>query len=112
MHDDRDVAGCAEEAPVELRPEQLHAIEQCDRVVRVACVVSCAERGGGPLYPAQTSNGTASVAIASISAAARSNSSSERTGVPSNGSWRCSSTHDVHPAYWSRPFTGAGGGLR
>ena len=66
-----------------------------------------AERGSG-----YARTGTASLAMASISAAARSNSSSERTGVPSNGSWRWMSTHEVQPPYSSRTFTVTGRGMR
>lgn len=61
---------------------------------------------------AQASTGTASDAIASICAAARSNSSSESTGVPSNGSSRCSSIHDRQPWYSGRTLTVTGRGMR
>ena len=54
----------------------------------------------------------ASRAIASIPAAARSNSSSAITGVPSNGSSRSISTHDRQPAYSGRTFTVTGRGMR
>jgi hypothetical protein len=56
--------------------------------------------------------GTASEAIDSISAAARSNSSSESTGVPSNGRSRWMSTHERQPPYSSRTFTVTGRGIR
>ncbi len=56
--------------------------------------------------------GTASEAIASISAAARSNSSSERTGVPSKGRSRWISTQERQPPYSSRTFTVTGRGIR
>src|SRR3954452_18747887 len=127
MHDDRHVARCPEEAAIELGPEQLHPVEQCHGIVRVTRVVAGCEGGGRGLdprhspsfgqrrpcpFPSYTSRGTASVAIASISAAARSNSSSERTGVPSKGNWRWSSTHDLHPPYSSRTLTVTGRGIR
>src|SRR4051794_4471801 len=56
--------------------------------------------------------GTASEAIASICSAARSNSSSDSTGVPSNGRSRCRSIHDRQPPYSSRTLTVTGRGIR
>src|SRR6185503_18701720 len=66
--------------------------------------------GDGPSSYAKT--GTASEAIASISAAARSNSSSESTGVPSNGRSRWISSHERQPWKSSRTFTVTGRGMR
>jgi prolipoprotein diacylglyceryl transferase len=65
-----------------------------------------------PVDRPQTRTGTASEAIASISAAARSNSSSDSTGVPSNGSSRWISTQERQPPYSSRTFTVTGRGIR
>ena len=66
-----------------------------------------------PRHPlAQASAGTAPAAIASISPAARSNSSSDSTGVPSNGRSRCSSIHERQPWYSGRTFTVTGRGMR
>jgi hypothetical protein len=45
MHDDRDIARGAEEAPVELRAEQLHPVEQGYGVIGIARIV--ARRKGG-----------------------------------------------------------------
>ena len=56
--------------------------------------------------------GTASEAIASISSEARSNSSSESTGVPSKGRSRYSSSHERQPWYSGRTFTVTGRGMR
>ena len=61
----------------------------------------------------QTSAGIAApLQIASISSAARSNSSSDRTGVPSNGRSRCSSSQERQPPYSSRTLTVTGRGIR
>lgn len=61
----------------------------------------------------QTSAGIAApLQIASISSAARSNSSSDRTGVPSKGRSRCSSSQERHPPYSSRTLTVTGRGIR
>jgi len=53
----------------------------------------------------------ASRVIASISSAARSNSPSESTGVPSNGRSRWSSSQELQPPYSSRTFTVTGRGI-
>ena len=50
--------------------------------------------------------------IARISAAARTNSSSAITGVPSKGSSRSISTHERQPWYSSRTRTVTGRGIR
>jgi len=61
----------------------------------------------------QTSAGwPASLAIASISSLARSNSASDSTGVPSNGRSRCSSTQFWEALYSSLTFTVTGRGMR
>jgi prolipoprotein diacylglyceryl transferase len=64
------------------------------------------------LNASQARTGTASEAIASISAAARSNSSSDSTGVPSNGSSRWISSQERQPPYSSRTLTVTGRGIR
>ena len=66
-----------------------------------------------PEQPGKTRTGwSASLVIERISSEARSNSASERTGVPSNGSSRCSSTQACAPVYSSRTFTVTGRGMR
>ncbi len=54
----------------------------------------------------------ASLVIARISSEARSNSASESTGVPSNGSSRWSSTQALGPVYSSLTLTVTGRGMR
>jgi hypothetical protein len=71
-----------------------------------------AERHVDPPWGSYAITGVASDAIASISSAARSNSSSESTGVPSKGSSRWSSSQERQPKYSSRTLTVTGRGMR
>ena len=68
--------------------------------------------GRRPGRPGQTRTGWRSEAIEAISSDARSNSSSDSTGVPSNGSSRVSSSHERQPPYSSRTLTVTGRGMR
>ena len=128
MHDHRHLAGRGSEELLQLHAKALEIVQDLLRGVGVARLVAGDEREAGGLDPghagaesapscgapavAQASAGTAaSDAIASIWPSTRSNSSSESTGVPSNGSSRWSSIQDLQPRYSGRTFTVTGRGI-
>ena len=75
-------------------------------------VASRALGGGGGGRRGQTSAGTRAPQIDSISSRTRSNSSSERTGVPSNGRSRAISSHERQPPIVVADLTVTGRGMR
>src|ERR1019366_6678465 len=122
---DGQVADCLREGLVKPLARQLEGVQDAVGVIGVGRVVACTKRrrnrldprhrickrGAGGARMVQTSTGRGADAIPALSSDARSNSSSESTGVPSNGSSRVSSSHERQPPYSSRTLTVTGRGI-
>jgi hypothetical protein len=98
VHDDGQLPDPGREALIETRARVLELREHALDVRRIALVVARDEGVRCGLEPGQAYAGTPSeLTIPVISSDARSNSSSDSTGVPSNGSSRLISSHDRQP---------------